>query len=70
MTTFALSQEKMYNLTQKNMTEMKKHYITPAMEVVNIETQSMLAGSFNEPEETQIEKIGATKSEMGWGDIW
>ena len=52
------------------MTEMKKHYITPAMEVVNIETQSMLAGSFDEPEETQIEKIGKTKDEMGWGEIW
>ena len=48
----------------------KQAYITPSMEVVNIETQSMLAGSFDEPEETQIEKIGKTKNEMGWGEIW
>ena len=41
------------------MTEMKKHYITPAMEVVNIETQSMLAGS--------IEDLGERKAEIGWG---
>ena len=48
----------------------KQAYITPAMEVVNIETQAMLAGSSDELEETQIEKIGTTKSEMGWGNLW
>ena len=47
------------------MTEMKKHYITPAMEVVNIETQSILAGS---PGTSQIEAIGETKEEMGWSN--
>ena len=58
------------------MTEMKKHYITPAMEVVNIETQAILAGS---PTTSQIETLGDTKKEMewsnarrgeGWGNLW
>ena len=55
------------------MTEMKKHYITPAMEVVNILPQTMLAGS------NQIETIGETKKEIewsnerrgnSWGNLW
>ena len=58
------------------MTEMKKHYITPAMEVVNIETQSILAGS---PGTSQIETLGERKEDKewsnsrrgeGWGNLW
>lgn len=48
------------------MTEMKKHYITPAIEVVNIEMQqAILAGS---PGTSQIEDIGNTKEEMTWSN--
>ena len=55
---------------------MKKHYITPAMEVVNIETQSILAGS---PGTSQIETLGERKEDKewsnsrrgeGWGNLW
>ena len=58
------------------MTEMKKHYITPAMEVVNIETQSILAGS---PGTSQIETLGERKEDIewsnsrrggDWGNLW
>ena len=53
----------------------KQVYITPAMEVVNIVTQSMLAGS----NQGQVETIGERKEEIewsnsrrgdGWGNLW
>ena len=48
----------------------KQAYISPAMEVVDIEMQqSILAGSY-EPEETQVEKIGKRNEDMDWGSIW
>ena len=38
----------------------KQAYISPAMEVVNIETQSILAGS--------CERLGERKADLGWDD--
>ena len=56
---------------------MKKHYITPAMEVVNIEMQqAILAGS---PGTSQIESLGKRKEDIewsnsrrggDWGNLW
>ena len=56
---------------------MKKHYITPAMEVVNIEMQqAILAGS---PATSQIETLGERKEDKewsnsrrggDWGNLW
>ena len=55
----------------------KQNYISPAMEVVNIEMQqAILAGSMDA---NQIETLGETKEEMewsnsrrgeGWGNFW
>ena len=45
----------------KNNEQNKQAYICPAMKAVNILPQTMLAGS------NQIETIGETKEEIGWG---
>ena len=51
----------------------KKAYITPAMEVVNVETVEMIAASvmsLNETEvDTKSEQLGAGRR-GSWGNLW
>ena len=50
----------------------KKAYITPAMEVVNVETVEMIAASVMSLNETEVEaseQLGAGRR-GSWGNLW
>ena len=50
----------------------KKAYITPAMEVVNVETVEMIAASVMNLNETEVEaasQLGAGRR-GSWGNLW
>ena len=53
----------------------KKAYITPAMEVVNVETVEMIAASVMSLNETEVDtSVQGTQLGAGrrgtWGDLW
>ncbi len=47
----------------------KKTYITPAMEVMNIETVEMMAASIAVVSESGEEMLG-NERRGSWGDLW
>ncbi len=47
----------------------KKTYITPAMEIVNIETVEMMAASIAVTSESGNEMLGNERRGT-WGDLW
>jgi len=50
----------------------KKAYITPAMEVVNVETVEMIAASmrmYDETVDTASEQLGGGRR-GSWGNLW
>lgn len=48
----------------------KKAYITPAMEVMNMETVNMFAGSFGFNEEGGNEGSLSNDRRGSWGNLW
>lgn len=51
---------------------MKKTYIAPEMEIMNIETVEMIAASINTNEETTVSADEAWSNDRrgGWGNLW
>ncbi len=49
----------------------KKAYIAPEMEVMNVETEAMIAQSFVVDEEGQDDVTGNSRGRRGsWGNLW
>lgn len=49
----------------------KKVYIAPEMEVMNVETEAMIATSFGVNEDGQDEVTTSSRGRRGsWGDLW